>query len=418
MAPGGTNDVDDALSPEERPEPSSSGSPPRKAGRGRKKLAIVALVAALVLALVLTYRQYQERRIVAISAARAQQLIRSDTWLGYHEAAALLAVRAAKIDPLEAGALRAFALAMLSLDYRDKAAIGEANAALVEPGRAPQMSPHAQLAVSALALGEGRAGTALDYASRAGDGALPQVLHARVALLAGNASAASEAVERALAADPDLPAALALKGDLLHRAGHHADAYKAYTAAFAASSSALSAGLAGSSARVGASAPHARATYGLAKLALSREIPADSAVGPLTRLLDDRAGTPQVERARSALYLSALQARAGDRSGAAAIIDKAGLDGDLRAWLEKAAGQLEVERRRYRVPDGTPSALVSASDDDPYIPPPPPPQIKPSAQRPVIHGFKVHPVAKKAKAGQGARAAKKAAKKKVRSTER
>jgi hypothetical protein len=224
-------------------------------------------------------------------------------------------------------------------------------------------------------------------------------------------------VERALAADPDLPAALALKGDLLHRAGHPTDAYKAYTAALAASSGALSAGLAGSSARVGASAPHARATYGLAKLALSREIPADSAVGPLTRLLDDRAGTPQVERARSALYLSALQARAGDRSGAGAILDKAGLDGDLRAWLEKAAGQVEVERGRYRVPDGTPGTLVSASDDDPYIPPPPLPQVKPTAPRPVIHGFKVHPTAKKAKAGQGARA-KKAAKKKVHSTRR
>lgn len=378
----------------------------------------MALAAALGLALLLAYRQYQERRIVATSAARAQQLIRSDTWLGYHEAAALLAVRAAKIDPLEAGALRAFALAMLSLDYRDKAAIADANAALVEPGRAPRMSPHAQLAVAALALGEDRAGTALDYASRAGDGALPQVLHARVALLAGNASAASEAVERALAADPDLPAALALKGDLLHRAGHPTDAYKAYTAALAASSGALSAGLAGSSARVGASAPHARATYGLAKLALSREIPADSAVGPLTRLLDDRAGTPQVERARSALYLSALQARAGDRSGAGAILDKAGLDGDLRAWLEKAAGQVEVERGRYRVPDGTPGTLVSASDDDPYIPPPPLPQVKPTAPRPVIHGFKVHPTAKKAKAGQGARAKKAAKKKKVHSTKR
>jgi hypothetical protein len=69
------------------------------------------------------------------------------------------------------------------------------------------------------------------------------------------------------------------------------------------------------------------------------------------------------------------------------------------------------------VPDRTPGALVSASDDDPYIPPPAPPQLKPSAPRPVIHGFKVHPVAKKAKANQGARA-KKAAKKRVHSTER
>jgi tetratricopeptide (TPR) repeat protein len=377
---------------------------------------MAGVAAVLALALVLAYRHHQQQRIVAISVARAQQLIRADTWLGYHEAAALLGVRAAAIDPLEAGALRAFALAMLSLDYRDKAAVVEANAALVEPGRAPRMSPHAQLAVAALALGESRAGTALDYASRAGDGALPQALHARVALLAGNASAASEAVERALTVDPDLPAALALKGDLLYRAGQAADAQKAYTAAVAASARALSAGLAGSSARAGASAPHARATFGFAKLALSREIPADSAVGPLSRILDDRVGTPQVERARSALYLSALQARAGDRSGAAASLDKAGLDGDLRAWLERAAGQVEVERGRYRVPDGTPGALVSASDDDSFIPPPPPPQVKPSAPRPVIHGFKVHPLAKKAKSNQGARA-KKPVKKKAHPTE-
>ncbi len=407
----GPNEVDAGdLAPMERPEPSPPvGSPPPAAIPGWMKLAMVALATLLVVALVLAYQRYQERRIVAISVARALQLIRSDTWLGYHEAAALLAIRAAKADPLEAGALRGFALAMLSVDYRDKTVVAEANAALVEPGRAPQMSVHAQLAVAALALGEGRAGTALEYASRAGEGALPQVLQARVALLAGNASAASEAVDRALAADPDLPAALALKGDLLRRAGRATDARQAYAAALAASTNALAAGLAGSSVRTGATAPHARATYGLAKLALSREIPADSALAPLTRLLDDRPGTPQVERARSALFLAALQARAGDRASAAATLDRAGLDAGLRGWLERAAGQVEVERGRYRVPDGTPSALLSASDDDPYVPPPPPPRIEPPPLKPAIYGFKVHPAAKKAKATRSRKTAKKKA---------
>jgi len=388
------------------------GHPPRRGVPTWLKLAGIAAAAAAVLAVVLAYRSYQERRIVAISIARAQQLVRSDTWLGYHEAAALLAVRAAKADPLEAGSLRAFALAMLSADYRDRAAAAEASAALVEPGRAARVPSHAQLATAALAIGDGQAGTALEYAGRAGEGALPEVLAARVALLAGNPSVASEAVERALAVDPNLPAALALHADLLRRTGHAAKARAEYEAALASSAKALEAGLAGSSARAGAKAPHARAALGLAKLALSREVPADGATAPLGTLVDDGAGTPQVERARAALYLSALQARGGDRPGASATVDKAGLTGDLRAWLERASGQLEIERGRYRVPDGTPTVLLSASDDDPYVPPPPPPPAVVAPPKQVIHGFKVHPAVKKAKATKGSRAkAKKTASK-------
>jgi tetratricopeptide (TPR) repeat protein len=404
------------LTPEERdpPEPRRSGW----AASSRFKIACAILGALAVLVVVLAYRSHQERRIVAISVARAKQLVRADTWLGYHEAAALLGVRAAKVDPLDAGALRGFALAMLSLDYRDKGAAADANEALVEPGRAASMSMHAQLAVAAVALGEGRAGTALEYASRAGDDALAQLVYARVAILAGNTGMATEAADRSLAADPELPAALALKGDLLRRTGRSADARQVYTAALGSSSRAIESGLAGSAARPGATAPHARATLGLAKLALSREIPSDVAIGALGRLLDDRAGTPQVERARSAMYLSALQGRAGDRAGAAATLDKAGADGALRAWLEKASGQVEVERGRYRVPDGTPGVLVSASDDDPYVPAPPPPQVEPAPPKQVLHGFKIHSEAKKAKPKRGARAKKAAPKKAARASDR
>ena len=411
---GETGAVD--LAPEQLDE---AGSPPtRRKFSTRVKVACAALTAVAAVALVLAYRSHQERRIVAISVARAKQLVRSDTWLGYHEAAALLAVRAAKADPLQAGALRAFALAMVSLDYRDRTAAAEANVALVEPGRAADVPFHAQLAMAALALSEGQAGTALEYATRAGQDALPHVLHARIALMAGNAAVAAEAVDQALAVDPELPTALALKGDLLRRAGRAEGARAAYTAALASSSRALEAGLTGSSARGGAAAPQARATLGLAKLALSRDIPSEAALGPLTRLLEDRTGTPQVERARSAMFLSALQGRAGDRAAASATLDKAGVDGGLRAWLEKAAGQAEVERGRYRVPDATPAVLLSASDDDPYVPPPPPPQVEPSPQKPALYGFKVHPAAKKVKPKQSTRAKKAAPGKTARSSDR
>ncbi|GEJ57169.1 tetratricopeptide repeat protein [Anaeromyxobacter diazotrophicus] len=391
------------------PEDIQEGLPAGRApgGRGFPRWAKVALALALAAAAALgvyAYRSHQDQRIVELSLARARQLVRADTWLGAQRAADLLGVRAARLDPQRAGSLRALALALLAADFRESPAAAEANALLVEPMRASRVPAEAQLAVAWLALRDGKAGTALEYANRAGPGGLADVISARVALVAGNGAAAAESLERALAADPELPAALALRGDLLRRSGRAADARVAYAAALDASAKALAAGRSGGDAA--GDGPHARATFGLAKLALSRELPPEEALAPLRRLAGDAAGSPQVERARAALYLSALQARAGDRAGAAATLEATGLDAGNRAWLQRASGQLEVERDRYRVPDGTPAALVSASDDDPYVPPPPPPPPRVEApQQQVLHGFKVHDAPRKApQRGHGAAA--------------
>lgn len=375
-------------------EPSGSDGPPPARRRSARwlKPTLAAAAIALAAAGVFAWRQHQARRIVEVSTARARQLVRADTWLGEQRAADLLGVRAARLDPTQAGALRALALALLAVDFREAPAAAEASALLVEPTRADRVPPEAQLAVAALALRDGKAGTALEYANRAGATGLGEVLAARIALLAGSTAAAGESLDRALAAEPDLPAALALKGDLLRRSGRPDEARAAYAAALEGSARALAAGLAGAEA---AAAPHARATLGLGKLALSRALAPEEAMGPLRRLAGDAAGTPQVERARAALYLAALQARAGDRAGAAATVDAVGLDPGNRAWLQRAAGQLEVERGPYRVPDGTPGALVSASDDDPYVPPPPPPPKVEAEPKQVLHGFQVHDAPRK-----------------------
>jgi hypothetical protein len=386
----------DLESPEGEDAPGSSELARRRGLPRGVKIAGGLLAIAVAVAAVFVYRHHQERRILALSIARAQQLVRSDTWLGYHEAAQLLGVRAVQIDPLEAGSLRAFALAMLAADYRDEDAVPQANLALTEALRAPQVPDYANMAMAALAIHDGQAGTALAYASRGGEGALAQVLQARVTLLAGNATAARDALDRALRIDPELPAARALQADLLRRAGRDGEARESYVTALSASAAALSAGLAGSTGREGATAPHPRATYGLAKLALSRALGSEDVTHALQRLLEDRKGSPGVERARAALYLAALQGRAGDRPAVTATIDKAGLDGALRAWLERAAGRIEVERGRYTVPEGTPPPLMSASDDDPYVPPPPPPKVEPAPPKKVIYGFKVHPPSKPA----------------------
>jgi hypothetical protein len=95
-------------------EGGGSEPPTRTRFTKRFKWAAAVAAAALLLVLVLAYRSHQERRIVAASVARAEQLIRSDTWLGYQEAATLLGLRAARVDRLGAGSLRAFALAMLA----------------------------------------------------------------------------------------------------------------------------------------------------------------------------------------------------------------------------------------------------------------------------------------------------------------
>jgi len=381
-------------STEETDEPlDAASSDPVPRTRPPRWLAAVAAAVVLTLLLggVLAYRSWQERRIVALSVTRARHLIRSDTWFGYREAAALLDLRAAHVDPLGAGSLRALALAMLAADYRDEAAGREAQTLLIAPSRADVVPVAANLATAALALSRGEVGNAVVYASRAGDVPLGHVLRARAASVAGNVAEATAAAERALALDAALPAARALHGDLLRRAGDASSAAADYAAALASSARELDAGLARDGAP-GAAATHARAGFGLAKLALSRQAEADPATSALERLVGDRASTPGVERARAALHLSALRARAGDRAAAARALSGADLDDTARAWVERAAALEEVERGAYRVVDGTPRALVSASDDDPYVPPPapltsraeppPPPKYPP--------GFKVH----------------------------
>ncbi len=332
------------------------------------------------------YRQRQEARIVALSVARAQRLVRSDTWLGYGEAATLLGLRAARADPPGAGSLRALALAMLALDYRDDQAAAAADAALQEVARRGPATETAHLAWAVLALREGRFGTAAEQLASGGDGPLRHLLTARAALLAGHVAGAAEPVRLALAADPRLPAALALRGDLLRRAGRATEARDAYLPALRESSDALATGLERDPGhRV---PPHARASFGLAKLALSSEVPSGEASAPLGSMLDRE--TPPVERIRAALYLAALQARLGDGTAAATTLRDLPADAAQRAWVERASAALAVARERFRVPAATPASLVSASDDDPYVPPPPPPPPQPARPvRTLPWGFKV-----------------------------
>src|SRR3990172_3814700 len=104
-------------------EGEGDGTTPPTRKRVTVRLKWLAAAAAVVLLLVLTlaYRRNQERRIVAASVARAEQLIRSDTWLGYQEGAVLLGLRAAHVDRLGAGALPPFSLAMLGGHLPDPA---------------------------------------------------------------------------------------------------------------------------------------------------------------------------------------------------------------------------------------------------------------------------------------------------------
>jgi tetratricopeptide (TPR) repeat protein len=226
-------------------------------------------------------------------------------------------------------------------------------------------------------------------------------LQARTSLLAGNLGAAAEPLARAVEEDPTFPAALALRGDVQRRSGMAADARKAYQDALAASPL------------------HPRAAYGLAKLALAGQAEAAQARESLTRILDDREGTPPNERARAALFLAALQARAGDRPGAAAALDRAGLDPGARGWMERAVAELELARGTYRVVGGAPTGLLSASDDDPYVPPPqPPPRAEPARPQPKAAAGPARAKAKltkkqAAKTKAKAKASKKPAKKQV-----
>jgi tetratricopeptide (TPR) repeat protein len=329
--------------------------PPPRAGSSRT-VQMVALIGVLIVALAaaLLYRAHHRRQVLAKGMARASELLRSDTYAGYLAASQVLEPLVA-IEPVEAGSLRALALAMLAADYRDERAGAEAERLLDAPERAAEVPPPASLARAALAMGRRQAGSAATSAARAGTSAFGRVIQGRVALAAGNPSGAAGFAAEAVAAEPGMPAALALQGDALRRSGNAAAARLAYLGALEASPL------------------HPRAAYGMAKLALSGKARPEEAWPALERILADREGTPSNERARAALHLAALQGRAGDRAGAQRTLDSSGVSGADRTWLEKAVAEEELARGGYRVVDGAPAGLLSASDDDPYVAPPPAP---------------------------------------------
>ena len=322
--------------------PGAAGGRPRRAGLRRRRLvpvaaALAGVVAALAIAGVLVHR----RQRVAEGITRATALVRLDTAAGYAEAAAVLAPLA-DVDRLEAGSLRAFALAMRVLDYGDAAAEVEAERLLVAPSRAAEVPAYADLALAALAIARREAGTATTAATHAAGNPWSDVLHARIAVVAGSLSAAAESAAAAAAADPALPAARALEGDAARRAGDARRARAAYGAALTASPT------------------HARSAFGLAKLALAGHGSAAEARAAAQRVLDDPA-TPPAERARAAIHLGALRLRAGDRAGAAAALDAAALGAEARAWAERAMAR-EASGSRQPLP-AAPSTLRSPSDE-------------------------------------------------------
>ncbi|HEX9188559.1 MAG TPA: tetratricopeptide repeat protein [Vicinamibacteria bacterium] len=325
--------------------------PPRGRGAWLKVVAFVA-VAALAGGAALAYRSHHRKQVLQQGLTRARELMIPDTFAGYRDAAQVL-LPLVEIDPLGAGSVRAFALAMLYADYRDQKAGLDAEALLVGPERAPVVPPAAELARAALALGRREAGTASSHASRPGGAVWGATIQGRLALLAGNPSGALESLDQALAAEPQFPAALALRGDALRRLRRFEAARAAYADALRASPG------------------HPRAAFGMAKLALGGQAKPQEALPALERLLADKAGMPINERGRAALHLAALRGRLGDRPGAAAAMDTAGVEGADRAWLEKAVAEEELSRTGYRAVARAPMALQSASDDDPYQPAPP-----------------------------------------------
>jgi hypothetical protein len=339
------NDAADGedLLPDEREDPRPSGPSGSGPLRGRLKWVAAAALVLAVAALV-AYRGYHRRRVVAEGLDRARAALRLDTADGYRRAASLLEPLV-DLDPLRAGSVRAFALAMLFADYRDGGAELEAERLLVTPGRAAEVPVDAQLALAALALGRREAGNALTAATRASAAIEAQVISARVALLAGNVSAAEGPA--AAAADAGLAAGHALLGDVLRRTrGDPARSRTAYLLALERSSL------------------HPRAAFGLAKLAHAGGADPAEAAAALRRVAADP-GTPAAERGRAALHLASLRLREGDRAGAHASLDAAGLDPAARAWAERAALAVAAHRGPYRAVEGAPPALRSASDDDP-----------------------------------------------------
>ncbi|HEU4383599.1 MAG TPA: tetratricopeptide repeat protein [Anaeromyxobacteraceae bacterium] len=362
--PGLETMIEDAIGEDTEPQwtdsiPRGEGEPgadrPRRAGPWLKVAAVVA-IAVLAGGAALAYRSHHRKQVLQKGLVRARELITSDTFVGYRDAAQVL-LPLVEIDPIEAGSVRAFALAMLHASYRDQKAGAEAEALLVSSDRAQVVPPAAELAHAALALGRGEVGTASTYAVRPGGAVWGATLQGWLALLAGNPTGAVQVLDQALAPEPQFPAALALRGDALRRLGRFEAARAAYADALRGSPL------------------HPRAAYGMAKLALGGQAKPADALPALERLLGDAAGTPSNERGRAALHLAALRARLGDRAGAAAAVSAAGVEGADRAWLEKAVTEEELSRAGYRPVAGTPPALQSASDDDPWQPPPPAPAV-------------------------------------------
>lgn len=346
------------------------GEAPPPARRPIPRVAIGIAVAVIVAGSLIGYRTVSRRKALRTAVAQAELDVRADTADGYRKAAAILAPFA-EGDALEAGALRAFALGMLALDYRDTAAAEEAEGLLVEPERADAIPRWANLARAAVALSRDEAGTAMTAASRAAGDPMAGMLEGRIALVAGNLEAALEPLHAAAAAEPPLPAALALHGDAVRRARRDA---RAARAAYARA--------------LEISPAHARAAYGLAKLALMGQVPPAEASEALDRVAADP-GTPPNEKARARLHAAALAIRAGDRARAATLLDGAGLDAAGRDWAERAAALGADTGRVYRAVQGAPAPLQSASDDDPTVlppvllaPEPPPAKVtKPAAKR-------------------------------------
>ncbi len=359
--------------------------PLRAAGNTRARMLVASLVAAavtLAAGALVGYRIHHRRAVLRDGLARANALVRLDTAAGYRGAASLLEPLA-QLDPLEAGAARAFALAMLAADYRDVAAGRAAEALLVEPMRADEVPARASAAAAALALGRREAGDAMTAAMRAGGLPEARVIAARIALLAGNVAAAAEPVTAA--AEAGAPAALALRGDVLRRTRQDLGAARAaYGAALSSSPT------------------HPRATYGLAKLALAGHATSAEAEVALRRLLADVEGTPAAERGRAALHLAALRLRNGDRAGAGAALDAATLDTTSRSWAERAAAVAAERRGSYHAVEGAPASVRSASDDDPPVlaagapAPPAPTTAVRSASRPSVKHAAKQPATKAA----------------------
>jgi tetratricopeptide (TPR) repeat protein len=347
----------------------AAGAPRARPERPRGlAFAVGAAVVVVAVGALLAYRAHHQRRAVREGLERARPLLAQDTAASYREAADVLEPLA-KLDPREAAAVRAFALAMLFADYRDGAAETKAEALLVEPLRADVVAPFASLAAAAIAYGRREAGDATTLAGRAGDDPIASLLLARTALAAGNGTAALEYAVAAADGAPRNAGARAFEGDLLRRVGRDpARALEAYAAALEVSPR------------------HPRAAFGLAKLALAGQLPLSRASGPLRAIVDDRAGTPAPERGRAALHLAALSLRAGDEAAARRALDDAGLDARARAWAERAASIAAEARGPYRAVQGAPQSLASASDDDPAVAalaaaaPPPKPAAKPAAK--------------------------------------